>query len=124
MRILAIALLLTGGLSAQYIRRSVIPTTKPQDSTNGFVVTFHGKLTEFTKKDFTIATDDQPAFVIERSHKTKFLKDGKEIKFDDIPVGAELSVDVKKDADLHPIAVAVTVEPPGPKPAAEMKQNQ
>jgi hypothetical protein len=67
-------------------------------------------LTELSKKDFTIATEDQPAFVIERSHKTKFVKDGKAIKPEDIPVGAELTVDVMKDPDLHPIAVSVMVE--------------
>jgi hypothetical protein len=121
MRLLVLVLLIAGGLSAQYVRRSVIPTTKPQDSSKGMVVTFHGKLTEFTKNDFTIATEDQPSFVIERSHKTKFLKDGKPIKFDDIPVGAQLTVDVTKDADLHPMAVAVMVDPPGPKPPADQK---
>jgi hypothetical protein len=110
MRLLLFALLFTYGLSGQYVRRSPIPTGKAHDSTGGMVVTFHGKLTEFTKKDFTIATEDQPAFVIERSHKTKFLKDGKPIKFEDIPMGAELSVDVTKDPDLHPIALSVTVE--------------
>jgi hypothetical protein len=118
MRMIMIALLCAGGLSAQYIRRGGIPTGKPQDSSKGMVVTFHGKLTEFTKNDFTIATEDQPAFVIGRSHKTKFLKDGKAVKLDNIPVGAELTVDVTKDPDLHPLALNVTVEPPDAKPAA------
>ncbi len=121
MRLLILALAFSCGLSAQYIRRSSIPTTKPQDSTKGMVVTFEGKLTEITKKDFTISTEDQPSMVIERSHKTKFLKDGKAIKPDDIPTGAELSVDVTKDADLHLLAVTVTVVPPGAKPTEAQK---
>jgi hypothetical protein len=121
MRLLILALAFSCALSAQYVRRSTISTSKTHDSTGGMVVTFHGKLTELSKKDFTIATEDQPAFVIERSHKTKFLKDGKSIKPDDIPVGAELTVDVMKDPDLHPIAVSVMVEPPGPKPPTDQK---
>jgi hypothetical protein len=120
MRLLLLALLFAGGLSAQYIRRSTIPTTKPQDSTKGMVVTFYGKLTEFTKSDFTIATEDQPAVVIGRSRKTKFVKDGKPVKFDDIPVGAPLAVDVTKDPDLHLLAVTVEVDP---KPDPNQKKS-
>jgi hypothetical protein len=119
MRILTLALLFSCGLSAQYVRRGTIPTGKVHDATGGMVVTFHGKLTEFSKKDFTISTEDQPAFVIEKSRKTKFLRDGKPIKFEEIPVGADLTVDVVKDPDLHPIAVSVMVDPPGPKPAPQ-----
>jgi hypothetical protein len=120
MRLLALTLSLCCGLSAQYVRRSVIPTTKPQDSTKGMVVTFYGKLTEFSKSDFTIATEDQPSFVIGKSHKTKFVKDGKPIKFDDIPIGAQLAVDVTKDADLHPLALTVEVDP---KPDPNQKKT-
>ena len=53
-------------------------------------------------------------------HARRFVID-KAIKPDDIPVGAELTVDVMKDPDLHPIAVSVMVEPPGPKPPADQK---
>ena len=121
MRLIVLALVFCCGVSAQYVRRSTIPTTKPQDSTKGMVVTFDGKLTELSKKDFTIATEDQPAVVIGRSHKTKFVKDGKAIKPDDIPVGAQLSVDVVKDPDLHLLAVTVNVVPPGAKPPTDQK---
>jgi hypothetical protein len=121
MRLLTFALAFSLGLSAQYVRRGTIPTGKVHDATGGMIVTFHGKLSELGKKDFTIITEDQPAFVIERSRKTKFMKDGKAIKADDIPVGAELTVDVMKDPDLHPIAVSVVVEPPGPKPPVDPK---
>jgi len=120
MRLPALALLFCFALSAQYVRRSTIPTTKPQDSTKGMVVTFVGKLTEFSKNDFTISTEDQPAVVIGRSRKTKFTKDGKSIKFDDIPVGANLAVDVTKDPDLHLLAVSVEVDP---KPDPNQKKT-
>jgi hypothetical protein len=113
-------LALSCALSAQ-TRRRVIPTTKPTDSVGNMVVTFHGKLTEMSKKDLTIATEDQPAFVIGRSHKTKFLKDGKAIKPEEIPVGAALTVDVTKDPDLNPLAVAVTVDSPAAKPPSDQK---
>jgi hypothetical protein len=121
MRLLILALVFSCGLSAQYARRNVVTTTKAQDGTKGFIVTFEGKLTEFTKKDLTIETEDQPAVVIGVSHKTKFLKDGKTIKMNDLPVGAALSVDVVKDPDLHLLAVTVNVELPGAKPAEVQK---
>jgi hypothetical protein len=110
MRLLILALAFSCGLSAQYVRRGTVPTGKTHDATGGMIVTFHGKLTELSKRDFTISTEDQPAFVIERSRRTKFVKDGKAIKPEQIPVGAELTVDVMKDPDLHPIAVSVLVE--------------
>jgi hypothetical protein len=121
MRPFVLALVLCSGLSGQYVRRGGIPTGKTHDATGGMIVTFHGKLTELGNKDFTIETEDQPAFVIERSRKTKFLKDGKVIKPEQIAVGAALTVDVMKDPDLHPIAVSVMVDPPPAKPAQDQK---
>ena len=58
MRLLILALAFSCALTAQYVRRSTLPTGKAHDSTGGMIVTFHGKLTELSKKDFTIATDE------------------------------------------------------------------
>jgi hypothetical protein len=80
-------------------------------------VTFHGKLVEITKKEVTIATEDQPIFNIGRSSKTKFMEDGKSIKPEAIPVGASVTVDVTKDPDLNPLALTVIVDAKAPPPA-------
>lgn len=85
------------------------------------VVTFHGKLKALSKKEITIETEDQPLFNIGRTGKTRFLKDGKAIKPEQIPMDAALTVDVKKDPDLNPQAVLVMVDMPEAKPA-ESKQ--
>lgn len=116
MKLLAIVLLLTCSASAQTQRRRYGTPSKPTDSSNGMVVTFHGKLVEISKKEVTIATDDQPVFNIGRSRKTKFLKDGKEIKPESIKEGASLTVDVVKDPDLNPLAVTVNVDPVAAQP--------
>jgi hypothetical protein len=116
MKLFVIILLLACSLPAQTQRRRVISPSKAVENLDGLLVTFHGKLVEISKKEITIETEDQPIFNIGRSGKTKFLKDGKAIKPDTIPVGALLTVDVVKDPDLNPLAVNVNVDPPA-KPA-------
>lgn len=74
-------------------------------------VTFHGKLKELTKREIVIETDEDQALSIGRYRKTKFLKDNREIKASDIPIGASLTVDVTQDPDLKPLAVNVFVDP-------------
>ena len=120
MKLLAIAVILSSLLSAQYTRRRTTPgTTKPGDITGQMVVTFHGKLKGMSKKEITIETEDQPLFNIGRTGKTKFTKDGKTIKPEEIPIDAALTIDVKKDPDLNPQAVLVMVDMPGAKGAEQ-----
>jgi hypothetical protein len=114
MRYLVFVLALCCVVSGQTRRRAVIPS-HPNDPINQIAVTFYGKLKDISKSEMTIETEDQPTLVIGRSHKTKFLKDGKDVKPDSIPVGTAVSVDVKKDPDLKPLALTVIVEPPAPK---------
>ena len=77
----------------------------------GPAVTFHGKLKNLTKKEIVIETEDDQAIEIRRYHKTKFMKDDREIKPADIPIGSSLTVDVTQDPDLKPVAVNVFVDP-------------
>ncbi len=122
MKLLAAALIFSSLVCAQYTRRrSTTSSTKPGDITGQMVVTFHGKLKGLSKKEITIETEDQPLFNIGRTGKTKFTKDGKAIKPEEIPIDAALTIDVKKDPDLNPQAVLVMVDMPGAKPV-EPKQ--
>jgi hypothetical protein len=81
----------------------------------GPAVTLHGTLKFLSKKEIVIETEDAQAINIRRSGKTKFFKDNKEVKPSEIAVGALLAVDVTKDPDLQPSAIAVIVNPPAAK---------
>jgi hypothetical protein len=72
--------------------------------------TFHGTLKSLTKKELvlTLPEDHEVAFYV--SHKTKFLKNSKAIKPSEIPEGAPLAVDGKRDVMGDTEAVTVTVE--------------
>jgi hypothetical protein len=51
---------------------------------------------------------------IRRTRKTKFLRDGKEVKPSDIAVGTPLEVDVTEGPDLKPVALRVVVKATAP----------
>jgi len=72
--------------------------------------TFHGTVKQLDKKEITIQTEGDQTVTIRLSRKTKFLKEGQEIKRTDIDLNARVSVDAREDVDLKPIAVAVTVD--------------
>ena len=74
--------------------------------------TMHGTLKRITNKAIVIIGDGDQSVEIVRTHKTKFLRDGKEIKPSDILVGSVLSIDVGKFPDLTPQAVNVMVDSP------------
>ncbi len=112
------ALLAPALLFGQYRRmRGPVAGTTPQSDLPA--VTFQGSLRAITKKDLTIevadASDQSLTFRI--THKTKFTKDGKEIKRADISVGTLIAVDATRDPDQKFSALNVLVNPPKPKPA-------
>ena len=72
--------------------------------------TFHGKLKDLNGKEIVLQTAEDQTVVIRRSRKTKFWRDGKEVKASGIEVDEMVSVDAVEDVDLKPIAVRVTVE--------------
>jgi hypothetical protein len=97
--------------------------------------TMHGVLKRLTAKAVTIIGDGDQSVEIVRTHKTRFLRNGKEIKPADILIGSILSIDVAKAPDLTPLAVNVMVDSPPidgalapkPKPArsgTEMDQEE
>ncbi|MDQ6705505.1 MAG: hypothetical protein M3Z85_06020 [Acidobacteriota bacterium] len=113
--VILIAVLMPAILSGQYgyprARRSGPNQTKSTGAYGGPAVTFRGKLKELTKREIVIETDEDQALAIGRYRKTKFIKDNREIKAADIPIGAALTVDVTKDPDLKPLALNVFVDP-------------
>jgi hypothetical protein len=112
-------LLVPALLLSQYGRRTRFPTAGNVPGTDLPAVTFQGNLRALTKKDLTIdvkdATDQSLTFRI--SHKTKFIKDGKEIKRNAVEVGTVVAVDATRDPDQKFSAVNVIVNPPKPKTA-------
>jgi hypothetical protein len=74
--------------------------------------TFHGTLKSVSKKELVLALPEEHEVAFYISHKTKFLKDEKPIKPSEIPAGAPLSVDGKRDVRGNTEAVTVRVESP------------
>ena len=72
----------------------------------------HGTLKRLTNKAVVIITDGDQSVEIVRTHKTKFLRNGKEIQPTEIALGSIVSVDVGKFPDLTPQAVNVMVDSP------------
>lgn len=85
--------------------------TRNTGAYGGPAVTFHGKLKDITKKEIVIETDEDQTIEIRRYRKTKFMKNDREVKPEDIPVGALLTVDITQDPDLKPVALNVFVDP-------------
>ncbi len=113
MRLVCLSLMLCAiSANAQYRRRT--PSNSPGDLTGGAYnqpsATMHGTLKKITSKDIFILVENDQSVDIDRTHKTKFMKDGKEIKPADIAVGSVVTVDVNHDPQLHPLAVTLTVD--------------
>jgi hypothetical protein len=73
------------------------------------LVSFRGPLKEIDKSQLRIETDQHETLTFRRTHKTKFLKDGKKIDPANIKVGTQLTVDTEKDPDGGLVAVNVLV---------------
>ncbi len=123
---LLLALGFASGAAAQIrTRRS---DANPTASTGGYkapAATMHGVLHRLTSKEVVIITDGEESVSIVRTHKTKFLRDGKEIKPSEIAMGSIVSVDVGHFPDLSPQAVNVMVDSPpieGEAPTAAKSQ--
>jgi len=112
-----------------YSRRRPSTATATAGPYTGPAVTFHGTLKALTKKELIMdldaadrthdqaeeQTEDQ-SLTFRVSRKTKFLKNDKEIKPADIPVGTHLTLDATRDGDLKLSALNVMVAPPTAKP--------
>jgi hypothetical protein len=72
--------------------------------------TMHGVLKKITSKDIIIVADGDQALTIDRTRKTKFFREGKEIKPAEIAPGSVLTIDVGHDPELNPLALNVMVD--------------
>lgn len=73
------------------------------------LVSFRGPLKEIDKSELRIETDQHEPLTFRRTHKTKFLKDGKKIDPSTIAIGTPLTIDTEKDPDGNLVAVNVLV---------------
>jgi hypothetical protein len=101
-------------LTAQYLPRH---TASPNAvaSTGAYnepAATMHGVLHKIGAKEIVIITEGDQSVTMVRTRKTKFLRNGKEIKPAEIALNSIVSVDVGKFADLTPQAVNVMVDAP------------
>ena len=81
--------------------------------------TFQGKLRAITKKDLTIDVADtaDQTLTFHITHKTKFIRNGKQIKPGDVQPGTFVAIDAERDPDQKFSALNVIINPPKPKPA-------
>ena len=110
-RILVASLLLFAiSVTAQVRRRTLNSGSSIAGAYGMPAATIHGSLKRITSKDIIIIVEGAQAMTIDRTHKTKFLKAGKEIKPADIAAGSILTVEVSQDPQLKPLALNVTVD--------------
>jgi hypothetical protein len=82
--------------------------TNPKTSTKGEPMpSFRGKLQQMDGKAITIALDDDRQVDFKRNDKTKFFKNGEEVKNPQFAVGDQLSVEGPEDEKGYLIAVNV-----------------
>ena len=111
MRLFCISLLAFALLAnAQMRQRGQSGTSSIAGAYNMPSATMHGTLKKITSKDIIINVEGDQLVTIDRTHKTKFLRDGKEIKPADIAIGSVVTVDVNHDPQLHPLAITLTVD--------------
>jgi hypothetical protein len=117
-RIIPILILAAAPLIGQYVpQRTTTRTRNPNTigDTGAYhnpAATMHGTLKHMNGKVITIIGDGDQTVEIVRTHKTKFLRNGKEIKPTEIAVGSILSIDVGLFPDLSPQAINVMVDSP------------
>lgn len=116
-----VALLAPAPVFSQYgYGRRRIPSANPTVSDLP-AATFQGNLRALNKKQLIIDVVDtaDQSLTFRISKKTKFLKDGKEIKLKDVSVGTLVAVDAQRDPDQKFSALNVVINPPKPKPAEQ-----
>ena len=72
--------------------------------------TFRGTLKTMDNQEIVLQLEADQTVSIRRTRKTKFLRNDKEVKPSDIPVGTPLEVDVTEGPDLKPVAIKVVIK--------------
>ena len=73
------------------------------------LVSFRGPVKEIDKEQLRIETEQHETLTFRRTHKTKFLKDGKKVDPSTVTVGTRVTVDTEKDPSGGLVAVNVLV---------------
>ncbi|MGA2153517.1 MAG: hypothetical protein ABSH37_03820, partial [Bryobacteraceae bacterium] len=98
--------------------------TNPKTSTKGEPMpSFRGKLQQMDNKTITIALDDDRQVDFKRNDKTKFFKNGEEVKNPQFAAGDQLSVEGPEDEKGYLIAVNVYWEKPASAQTAATKDK-
>ena len=82
-------------------------------------VTYRGKLRKIDDKVILLDLDDGRTASFQRSHKTKFYKDSKEIKASELHIGDRVSLDASEDPQAFLNALKVTFDNSPPVVAEE-----
>ena len=110
----------SGILLSQGTARHTKGTTTTGTSTYDVpAVTFEGKVKTVDKKELRIdaGVSGEDSLIFRITHRTHFLKDGKEIKPTDVAPGTPVAVDAYREPDQKFSALNVVVNPPKPKTA-------
>ena len=100
-------------LAAQSGNARARRTPKSAETTGPYKIpspTFRGTLKVLDGQEIVLQLEGDQTVSIRRTRKTKFLRDGKEVKASDIAVGTPLEVDVTEGPDLKPVALKVVVK--------------
>lgn len=108
--------LLLGQTGYSRSRRGAFPSTAA-GAYKGIAGTFHGILRKLDNKEILIFSDEQQTVTIRRSRKTKFLKDGQDIKPSEIKLETAVTIEATEDVDSKMVALSVTVDPPRKSPS-------
>ncbi len=120
---LSLILLAPFALTAQYRRRMIYDNNgavTPDPGTN-VTVNVQGVLKGLSKNEILVESDQEHTISLHRTSKTKFLREDKEVKADNVSLDEKVNVDVAQDKDAKLMAVVVKLGPPE-KPAT-LKQR-
>jgi hypothetical protein len=119
--LISVVLLASTGLFAQGTptKRNRGTTTTGTGIYDVPAVTFEGKVKTIDKKELRIdaGVSGEDSLIFRITHRTHFLKDGKEIKPTDVAPGTPVAVDAYREPDQKFSALNVVVNPPKPKTA-------
>ena len=111
---LSLMVLCTLALSAQYRRRGVYNNNGAvtPDPVSGVTVNVKGVLKGLSKKELLVETDADHTVSLRRTSKTKFLREDKPVKADDVALEEKVDVEVAPDKDAKLMAVMVKLGAP------------
>ena len=101
-------------LSAQYRRRGMYNNNGAvtPDPVSGVTVNVKGVLKGLSKKELLVETDADHTVSLRRTSKTKFLREDKPVKADDVALEEKVDIEVAPDKDAKLMAVMVKLGAP------------